>query len=118
MPALRALSSVASVLAFAGCMRTGSLPTAELECGEGGAFVVLDGSALCVYVDAPPERCPEALPNRFDRDDGTVCARQVRPESGLVERAIMRVLAGDAGVQPADGGLRIVDSGSADGGDF
>ncbi|MCB9542879.1 MAG: hypothetical protein H6703_10570 [Myxococcales bacterium] len=115
---MRALLPVTVSFALAGCMRTGSLPTAELDCGAGGGLVVIEGSALCVYVEAPPERCPDALPNRFDRDAGTVCARQTRPEPGLVERALARVLAGDAGVQPADGGLSIVDSGGADGGDF
>lgn len=107
-----------------GCMRSGSLPTLEIDCGE-GERVLIEGSALCVWVGEPPESCPVGLPHRFEREGGTVCTRQARPAAGLVEQAIARVLAGDAGVvpvdagvQPIDGGVRFVDMGGATGGDF
>lgn len=111
--------TVALTVALGGCMRSDSLATLDLDCGE-GARVVIDASALCVYLDTPPDDCPEPLPHRFEADGATACVREAHPAPGLVERAIARVRAGDAGVRPADGGPRPVDGGlfPVDGGVF
>lgn len=107
----------ALALGAAGCMRSGALPTAELDCGaadggSAGVLVIEQSSAVCVYLDAAPAMCPEALPNRFVRDGAVACVRQEQPVAGLVEDAIARARAGDMGIEPVDGGIRIVDRGS------
>lgn len=125
-PRIGACLVLASVLV--GCMRSGPLETAGIDCGV-GALVIIDSSALCVY-RAPdiPEMCPEALPNAFDVDGVVICARQSRPAGALLERAAERVAGSDGGIfivdaapDPLDGGGRppvIVDQGGATGGDF
>ncbi len=119
-----ALAALALGVALGGCMRSGALPTDELDCaapddagpdgGVAGVLVIEQSSAICVYLDTPPAMCPVALPNRFARDGAVACARQARPAAGLIEAAVARARAGDMGIEPADGGIRIVDRGSGE----
>lgn len=123
---LRPPAALLGAVLLAGCMRSGPLETDGIDCGV-GVRVVVDGSAFCVY--RPPDEpllCPEVLPNRFVRDGVVVCARQVRPAAGLLERAIGRVVDDDGGIYLVDAGLDagerqppfIVDAGGATGADF
>lgn len=120
-PAATRWLALALPLALAGCMRSGPLETAGIDCA-GGALVVIDSSALCVYRPLDwPEMCPEALPNRFEREGVVICARQTRPAGALLDRAVDTVLGRDGGIFIVDGGPApptIVDGGGANRADF
>lgn len=124
LPSAARLAAALLVALAAGCMRSGPLATDGLDCAP-GALVVVQASAACVYLQPDlPERCPDALPHRYDRPEGTVCLRQRRPAMGLVDQILGRVMATDGGIRVLDVGApdarrpTIVDAGGTSAADF